>query len=133
LLRAQPDNVMMDKSGAQLKMVLTDLDCACRAGEALPQAGKMKVTVLCTSPEYLRRCEGVRRPAGTSLQATSAVAEVAAASADVFCMGIMLARIFAGGARPFNTEQEVRVEGVCLCVCVCLLGGVKARVRVRVR
>ena len=80
----------------------------------LPQVGEMKVTMLCTSPEYLRRAKGVRRPAGTSLLATSAVAEVAAPSADVFCLGIMLARIFAGGARAFNREDEVCArERVC--------------------
>ena len=63
--------------------------------------------LLCVAPEYLRRARGIRRQAGTSVSAACAVAEVAACSADIFCLGIMLARIFAAGARPFNTDEEV--------------------------
>ena len=117
--------------------MLTDLDESTRINTALRPPGKLRVTVLCCSPEYLRRARGVPKPAGShALADTCAIASVASTSADMFCAGLILARIF-GGARVFGSEQVCVCvcvcACVCVCVCVCVYACARARARVRVR
>ena len=73
---------------------MIDLDQASAVGALLPPGDVMVLTPECAAPEYLRRWCGV--PGG---------AAVASRAADVFCAGVMLARIFGSGERFYEGPE----------------------------